>query len=624
MARIRYVFSKRQQQLVRVPQRITARVAIPIYPERPSIAQLPDEALRLILSYVDDIDLRTLATINSTLYEKARYVQHHTVAIDLGQHRHALSLLDILERNRLQPAVRVIELSGGSYTQEDDDILVRLADLMSAMTGLRDLHWSCLGTFPHILRDRIPAQTRLHVSITGRGGTDDQVRERFMALVGNQNLFSLSVHLGLQIEFVCSEKMRALKEVLLSCPRLTRIPLLYVGPIITPPHGMGEGPSFGAPYCGLGFSGGEKPLALEELGVTMYPWGREPTPHLVSIKAVYCAGYPEKGSEVDYWAEKFNWTQLRKLNDIPKVLAPKIAPKLTHLKEVVLEEEYWDKSEFLEGIPTVLEVLSIPSWGHISNQPSPIIRHGAALRKLTIHRQESEHNPRIFLADTDLVVLCQSLPYLTELILDIARDTKKNAWPYSSLDIIAKFPSLKVVELWFELSNGWAASPTPHLTVSAARELFNYLHQRSSNIQSLKLRSGIPGRGPPIFGDPSWGPSIFGGPSWELQNSVYFLCKVSICDGDAADGYVIVTCPQLSTEMNAELTRLSKLSSKERGPANNATELSIKVALEGPLTMEDLKAWGRLQDLHAYKAYRKENSVPQRLGRFVSNALRWK
>jgi ribosomal protein S13 len=76
--------------------------------------------------------------------------------------------------------------------------------------------------------------------------------------------------------------------------------------------------------------------------------------------------------------------------------------------------------------------------------------------------------------------------------------------------------------------------------------------------------------------------------------------------------------------MNAELTRLSKLSSKERGPANNATELSIKVALEGPLTMEDWKAWGRLQDLHAYKAYRKENSMPQRLGRFVSNALRWK
>ncbi|PVH84025.1 hypothetical protein DL98DRAFT_92030 [Cadophora sp. DSE1049] len=614
MARIRHVFSKRQQQHVRVPQRITARVAIPIYPERPSIAQLPDEALRLILSYVDDIDLRTLAMINSTLYEKTRYVQHHTVAIDLGQHRHALSLLDILERNRLQPAVRVIELSGGSYTQEDDDILVRLADLMLAMTGLRDLHWSCLGTFPHILRDRIPAQTRLHVSITGCGGTDDQVRERFMALVGNQNLFSLSVHLGLQIEFVCSEKMRALKEVLLSCPRLTRIPLLYVGPIATPPHGMGDGPLPGAPYCGLGFSGGEKPLALEELGVTRYPWGREPTPHLVSIKAVYCAGYSEKGSEVDYWAEKFNWTQLRKLNDIPKDLALKIAPKLTLLKEVVLEEEYWDKSEFLEGIPTALEVLSIPSWGHISNQPSPIIRHGAALRKLTIHRQESKHNPRIFLADTDLVVLCQSLPYLTELILDIARDTKKNAWPYSSLDIIAKFPSLKVVELWFELGNRWAASQTPHLTVSAARELFNYLHQRSSNIQSLKLRSGVPGRASHIFGDPSW----------ELQNSVYFLCKVSICDGDAADGYVTVTCPQLSTEMNAELTRLSKLSSKERGPANNATELSIKVALEGPLTMEDWKAWGRLQDLHAYKAYRKENSVPLRLGRFVSNALRWK
>lgn len=35
-------------------------------------------------------------------------------------------------------------------------------------------------------------------------------------------------------------------------------------------------------------------------------------------------------------------------------------------------------------------------------------------------------------------------------------------------------------------------------------------------------------------------------PNWVSQNSVYLQCKVSMGDGDAADGYVTVTCPDLS------------------------------------------------------------------------------
>ncbi|OBT49997.1 hypothetical protein VE04_09822, partial [Pseudogymnoascus sp. 24MN13] len=44
-------------------------------------AQLPDDAVRLVLSFLDDIDLRTMASVSSALYERARHVQRHTMHI---------------------------------------------------------------------------------------------------------------------------------------------------------------------------------------------------------------------------------------------------------------------------------------------------------------------------------------------------------------------------------------------------------------------------------------------------------------------------------------------------------------------------------------------------------------
>jgi len=145
-----------------------------------------------------------------------------------------------------------------------------------------------------------------------------------------------------------------------------------------------------------------------------------------------------------YWAEKFDWSRLRRVYDIPPHLALEMAPKLTALKEVVFRETFdlrWDKTAFLEQIPTALGLVSIPNWGHVSNKPGSITRHGAALRKLTIHRVEPWTADSL-MTDTDLVDLCNGLPHLAELALDIARDTNGNAWPYSTLDIIARFPCL--------------------------------------------------------------------------------------------------------------------------------------------------------------------------------------
>lgn len=133
--------------------------------------------------------------------------------------------------------------------------------------------------------------------------------------------------------------MQILKRVLLSCPNFVRIPQLDVGYPHGPYYsGVADLLDFGAPYCGLGFSDGERPLALEELGITRYPWGQEPKGNF-ALAGIYCIGYPEEGTELDYWTETFDWSQLLKLTDIHSDLVLKIAPKLTHLKEVVFEHQ---------------------------------------------------------------------------------------------------------------------------------------------------------------------------------------------------------------------------------------------------------------------------------------------
>jgi hypothetical protein len=178
------------------------------------------------------------------------------------------------------------------------------------------------------------------------------------------------------------------------------------------------------------------------------------------------------------------------LNSIPSKLALGIAPKLRALKEIIFEETidtyYIELTAFLEQIPTALELLTIPSWGYIGNKHGAITQHGAALRKLTINCLEP-WKAKSLVTDTDLVTLCSGLPYLEELTLDIARDKEWDAWPYSTLEIIASFRCLRSIQLWFELGTQGYALPRPHLTVSSARQLFAYL--RSGTRTSAVLSS---------------------------------------------------------------------------------------------------------------------------------------
>jgi hypothetical protein len=583
----------------------------------------------LVLSFVDNSDLGKVALLSSAFYEKARRVQHYTVQINLSQCSQALGRLDVLARNHL-PAVRVLEVDSTAQEGEKrEEILSRLADMLPHMTGLRDLNWHLPSVsrawhrnvpvlIPRAFLDHVPTRTRLHTCV-GCIASDEshgQARAFLAQLADNQNLFSLSVHVAFFGEHACRATMRVLKQVLLSCPRLTRIPYLYIGP----PEGVVGSCRPGAPYCGLGLSGGERPPALEELGVTVYPWGFVPTAALLAQLGIYCAAYPAKVNEIQYWAETFDWSRLRRLNDIPSSLGLDIAPKLIALKEVVFECRQWDKATFLEQVPTELELVSIPGWSYVnrkpgpsyvSSKPGPITRHGAALRKLTIHCMEP-WTAGSLVTDADLVVLSNGLPYLTELALDIARDQNENDWPYSSLEIITRFPCLQSVKLWFELGYGLPSRPIPHVTVSAAHHLFAYLRERNRNIQRLELYSGAPS--PPSL--MSWHPDS----NWAMQNSVRLLCEVSLRDGDAVDGFIRVTCPDFSEEMNAELARRVKENREgRRGLAEDVMGLLLEVALDGPLTLQEWRAWVELR--RGYAAQRQRKSAFRRLLSCISKCI---
>jgi hypothetical protein len=180
MAQIRPHSAKRQQQTEHEhePVRIPARTPVPLDPGRPSLAQLPDDVMLMVLTFVDGSDLLRIASLSSSLYALARHVQNHMVHINLDQRNQARSRLDVLRNNLLLSTVRVLEVSASSNTDqergEEDEILSCLANMLPSMTALRDLHWHIPtpirsdwnwrmpAPIPRALLNHVPMQTRLH------------------------------------------------------------------------------------------------------------------------------------------------------------------------------------------------------------------------------------------------------------------------------------------------------------------------------------------------------------------------------------------------------------------------------------------------------------------------------
>ncbi|KAL2062134.1 hypothetical protein VTL71DRAFT_6400 [Oculimacula yallundae] len=571
-----------------VHQLISPRTPILLDPKLLSIFHLPDELLLLIISFVDDVILRTLAAVSSKLYCIVRGIQYREITLDLGQQNHTRYLLDSLTIDLRLSDVHILTVKDNGGSAKVDDVL--LAFICSAalkMTALHDLHWQCFVPIPLSLLQYNPSHTRIHANIDAidfLGPNREQARDCFSRFFDSPNLISLQAYIIFYDESQWCLAMQALKRVLCSCPRLVRIPRLYIEP--PSPHSweLRDGAIPGTTYFGLGLSGGEKPQPLEELGMQsffLYDGNRVKTSSLVHQDDSQF-GVPRTGTELRYWARTFDWSRLRKLNNISEDLAKEIAPKLTNLREVNFLYSKGMTTYPLRKIPSTLEILRLSSWSQFSKDLSSILRHGRTLRYLGIYSPHGWYGCRVSqLAQAlHLSVLATGLSCLVSLTVDLRRDTKRNAWPYRSLDAIARFPMLRHLHLCFKAGNGQPGIDTPHLTVSEARKLYDYVRSKSSTIQFLELRAGCGGK----IGAETW-------PSLESQNSVYLKCQVSLSEGDAANGFVMVTCPDLSYEMNAELTRMSQAERIEGGSATTSVGLSLEVAVSGPFTCLEWLAW---------------------------------
>ncbi|KAK7920474.1 hypothetical protein PG985_008496 [Apiospora marii] len=616
---------------------------------------MPNHIVQHILRFLQHNrpeDVLTVAEVCHFLHEQARYVQHHLVCVDLVRDQHLGVRLDLIQHHNLLQAVRELRVERTWFEVPNEDYrktLSRLVEMTPRMTGLRDLHWnvSRQGTtegVPKALLDKLPPQLRLHTSFFHWCHTPErgsaQFRRALACLVGNRNLYSLCLSISVEQGEECAETMSVLKDVLLSCPNLRRIPQLRTGWC----HHMCETYPLApmASYAGLGFAGGERPAAAwEELGLGEYMWpsvGMRLTGNRV-LGGWGSRGYPiDAGPEETYWAETFDWTRLERLHySLDCHFPPVLFSKLVGLREFRLEHD-WNQATYeedaiarLDDIVSPLEVLALPRLNdeqmrnEVTRWLGAIVRHGSTLRSLTMHTKNwcSWRDPDRGMTERALQLLLPDdetgggLPRLEELSLDLAWDEDGGGWPYRALDVIARFPCLRRIELWFRLRRGYLHAH-PHLTVAAARHLAGYLRQRNPRLQRLVLRSGLgEWRATPHRTVSQQTPVPRSKLNWIDLNCVSFVCEFVepplLADAND-DASIIITCPELSREMNWRLRSFASSSHndddeihrRERLVATDLDQktLPLKVALDGPLWGAEWKAWCDQHQLDGHETTR--------------------
>ncbi len=302
------------------PLAIKPRNIRPENPTQPSLASLNFEILVLVVHHLHSLDpqsINSLALVCSDLYCKARYVQHSQTCIDISKPNAADRLQRIVRTNHL-PAIRSLYVTGGPVERWDDtqsnpprrklelETWARLADTVPLMAGLRHLHWTGAAVPDSVLDhlDKHP-QIRLHLSIAVdiRSGAQYARLKQLPARV--RNLSSACIKLRYTLAELCRPVTKALKELLLSSPQLTKLSLdidyFREGCVDYGPEDL---------YYGLGLMEGERLPPLHELVVMAFPMGRLPMGPGTMINSLDYPGPAE--TETEHWAEDMDWSQLRR------------------------------------------------------------------------------------------------------------------------------------------------------------------------------------------------------------------------------------------------------------------------------------------------------------------------
>lgn len=359
----------------------------------------------------------------------------------------------------------------------------------------------------------------------------------------------------------CRELCQPLKRVLISCPNLRHLVLN-----ISLPRTGCVVPDVRLENFGFDFSNDERLPPLESLEILAYPWRRK---RINSTIATHATGYHENEEELDYWAETFDWSHLRQFSDHTSDLAMRIALRLTALEEVALYSGY-DKfalRSFFLKVPSTLSAIAIPYLQDVG--VDAILRHKNMLCKLHIH------NPNLFYKPgaQELLELRDSLNNLTDLSLDIDRDD--DIWPYPLLDLIASFPKLHRLELWFELGQSSNAPARPYLTASSAQHLSEYMHEHCATLQSLILHSGCPPQ--PSLGYPT--DEVL----WRAGNSTSFTCDMT----NSTSSKLTLTCLKLDSKQNQNIQAYTNFGKHKINHFPKGQNVAFRVAVDGPLPMKD-------------------------------------
>ncbi|KAK4031357.1 hypothetical protein C8A01DRAFT_42180 [Parachaetomium inaequale] len=274
---------------------------------------------------------------------------------------------------------------------------------------------------------------------------------------------------------------------------------------------------------------------------------------------------------MEYWAQNLDWSRLRRLRlyDSSVPLAADLAPQLTALDEIELSSDYdgdnMNIPAFFNNLPSTLASVSLPSVP--TSGLSTLTAHAARLHTLSIHTSP--------LTNQDLSLLRDALPLLKTLTVVCTRDA--GTWPHDTLSILASFPRLQSLTIWFPI--GPADAPhEPYLTLSSASRLFTELRERgASKLWRLRVHSGFKPR--PFLGFPA--DSAY----WWGHNVTSFVCQ-----GHGDDGHAprVTRCLKLSREQNERLRRVSR---GERMKKEEENHIEFLVALRGPMTMDNYLNW---------------------------------
>ena len=589
------------------------------------------DILVIIVDMLPASDIKSLCLVNSYLNKTARYGLHHNIRLDLLDSdfrtpkqrlsrlglnglspaarsadedlRKAQQHLSRLEKDGLLPAVRSLEVSGmsrrliriahvhgkdrASEQREQDKRTDVLCRCIPQMTGLQHLVWHGSAVPDNVLTV-LQTCPEVKLSIISR---ESHEYSPLQCLKSCTNLYALDIqHSYVQAED-CQLVTKPLREILLTCPTLIKLKL-----DISMPRSGCVIHSEPREYHGIGFHSGEKPPPLEELVLNGYPFGLLPPSPVERAMWGYgnYKGYPADMEEVQYWIEMFDWSQLRRLAGRPSGFSLTLMPKLSAspLEEISIECGGRGQDTIVPAfmsLPTTLKAIEVDSFSDISLEC--ITRQGSSLQRLRIHhteRYDDSWNNEV-VDHSSLREISAHCPHISELGLDMART---GDWPYSTLNILASFPRLHTLTLWFELGLNDNKNPTkPYVTFSSAAKLFQHIHTLNPRIRKLIVHSGAP----PGFGHGLPGPGAF----WPEENSATFECEISPRDDEGPKGVFTTTCTTLGKAENNMLRSLlarypdggvalgDGVKGIEKFWRGLTSQRACKVAWEGPKAMVD-------------------------------------